>query len=64
MSGLLDGARFLPEKFAGTTVAVPGLQPGEKLRDVLTGEEREVRDAGLAAEELFSTLPVALLVRG
>jgi (1->4)-alpha-D-glucan 1-alpha-D-glucosylmutase len=64
VSGLLDGARLLADKFAGTSVAVPGTQPGEKLRDVLTGEEREVRAAGLAVEELFSTLPVALLVRG
>jgi (1->4)-alpha-D-glucan 1-alpha-D-glucosylmutase len=63
VAGFLDGARLPPEKFGGTTIAVAGLAPGEKLRDALTGEEREVREKGLAVEELFSTLPVALLVR-
>jgi (1->4)-alpha-D-glucan 1-alpha-D-glucosylmutase len=63
VAGLLDGARLPADKFSGTSVAVPGLKPGEKLRDALTGEEREIRANGLAVDELFSTLPVALLVR-
>jgi (1->4)-alpha-D-glucan 1-alpha-D-glucosylmutase len=63
VAGLLDGARLPPDKFDSTRVPVPGLAPGDKLRDVLSGEEREVHEDGLAVEELFSTLPVALLVR-
>jgi (1->4)-alpha-D-glucan 1-alpha-D-glucosylmutase len=63
VAGLLDDARLPPSRLDDTTVPVPGLAPGDKLRDVLTGEEREARTDGLAVEELFSTLPVALLVR-
>jgi (1->4)-alpha-D-glucan 1-alpha-D-glucosylmutase len=63
VAGLLDGPRLDAERFAGTHVPVPALQAGDKLRDVLTGEERVVQPEGLAADELFSTLPVALLVR-
>ncbi len=63
VAGLLDGPRLDAERFAGMHVPVPALQAGDKLRDVLTGEERVVQPEGLAADELFSTLPVALLVR-
>jgi (1->4)-alpha-D-glucan 1-alpha-D-glucosylmutase len=61
VAALLDGARLRVEKFEGTTVAVPGLGPGDKLRDELTGEERAVGERGLAVDQLFSTLPLALL---
>ncbi|HXL39944.1 MAG TPA: malto-oligosyltrehalose synthase [Myxococcales bacterium] len=61
VAGLLDGARLAAERFAGTVVPVPGLGPGERLRDALTGEERVVGESGLAVDQLFSTLPVALL---
>jgi (1->4)-alpha-D-glucan 1-alpha-D-glucosylmutase len=60
-AGLLEGARQPPERFASTVVPVPGLNPGDTLRDALTGEERVVGDAGLAVDQLFATLPVALL---
>jgi hypothetical protein len=42
-------------------VPVLGLGPGARLRDALTGEERVVGEGGLAVDQLFSTLPVALL---
>jgi (1->4)-alpha-D-glucan 1-alpha-D-glucosylmutase len=58
---LLDGARLPPEKFQGTAVPVPGLRPGDTLRDAFTGEERAAGERGLAVDQLFSTLPVALL---
>jgi (1->4)-alpha-D-glucan 1-alpha-D-glucosylmutase len=61
VAGLLDGPRLRAEKFEGTTVPVPGLRPGDTLRDALTGEERAVSERGLAVDQLFSTLPVALL---
>jgi (1->4)-alpha-D-glucan 1-alpha-D-glucosylmutase len=72
VAGLIDddprSGRLAPDRFAGTVVPVPGLHPGDKLRDVLTGEERTLhgheQGAALAVEELFSTLPVALLVSG
>jgi (1->4)-alpha-D-glucan 1-alpha-D-glucosylmutase len=54
VAGLLDEARLPPEKFAGTVVPVSG-----RFVDVLTGEERE---GPLRVDQLFSTLPVALLV--
>jgi (1->4)-alpha-D-glucan 1-alpha-D-glucosylmutase len=60
---LLEGARLPPQQFAGTFVPVEEAAPGEKLRDVLTGEERQARPEGFAVDELFSTLPVALLMR-
>jgi (1->4)-alpha-D-glucan 1-alpha-D-glucosylmutase len=71
-AGLIDddprSGRLAPDRFAGTVVPVPGLRPGDKLRDVLTGEERVLHQHGqgaaLAVDELFSTLPVALLVFG
>ena len=62
-AGLLDGARLPPDRFASTVVPVPGLNPGDRLRDALTGEERVVGDAGLAVDQLFATLPVALVIR-
>ncbi len=61
VAGLLDGARLAAERFASTVVPVPGLGPGDRLRDALTGEERVVGEGGLAVDQLFSTLPVALL---
>jgi (1->4)-alpha-D-glucan 1-alpha-D-glucosylmutase len=61
VAGLLDGPRLRAEKFEGTAVPVPGLRPGDTLRDALTGEERAVSERGLAVDQLFSTLPVALL---
>jgi maltooligosyltrehalose synthase len=61
VAGLLDGARLAAERFASTVVPVPGLSPGDRLRDALTGEERVVGEGGLAVDQLFSTLPVALL---
>ncbi|HEY6912900.1 MAG TPA: malto-oligosyltrehalose synthase, partial [Myxococcales bacterium] len=62
VAGMLDGPTLRPSAFAGTFVPLPRLQPGEKLRDALTGEEREVVKAGLAVDQVFSTLPVALLI--
>jgi (1->4)-alpha-D-glucan 1-alpha-D-glucosylmutase len=61
VAGLLDGARLAAERFASTIVPVQGLGPGARLRDALTGEERVVGEGGLAVDQLFSTLPVALL---
>jgi (1->4)-alpha-D-glucan 1-alpha-D-glucosylmutase len=55
VAGLLDGARLVPDRFAGTVIPATG-----SFVDVLTGEERE---GPLRADQLFSTLPVALLVR-
>jgi (1->4)-alpha-D-glucan 1-alpha-D-glucosylmutase len=60
---LLEGARLPAKQFSETFVQVPGVMAGEKLRDVLTGEERTAGAQGFAVDELFSTLPVALLVR-
>ena len=62
VAGLLDGPTLPAKAFGGTFVPVPRLAPGEKLRDALTGEDREVSKAGLAVDQLFATLPVALLV--
>jgi len=42
-------------------VPVPGLNAGDRLRDALTGEERAVAEGGLPVDQLFATLPVALL---
>jgi len=54
LAGLLDGDRLRPEKLEGTVVPVKG-----RFVDVFTGEERE---GPLRAEQLFSPLPVALLL--
>ena len=54
VAGLLDGDRLRPEKLEGTVVPVKG-----RFVDVFTGEERE---GPLRAEQLFSPLPVALLL--
>jgi (1->4)-alpha-D-glucan 1-alpha-D-glucosylmutase len=59
VAGLLKGALLPPDAFAGTTISVAARGP---LRDALTGEEREIRDGKLDVSELFSTLPVALLL--
>src|SRR5207248_11050656 len=61
VASLLNGARLPPERFAGTFVPVPGLRAGAVLRDAFTGEERVATERGLAVDQLFSTLPVALL---
>ena len=53
VAGLLDGPRLPASAFAGTIIEAP---TGSALRDVLTGEVRT-----LAVDELFATLPVALL---
>ena len=58
VAGLLEGPRLPAEAFRGTAVA---LAARGALRDVLTGEERQVRDGKLLVDELFSTLPIALL---
>ena len=55
VAGLLDGARLSPDAFADTVVPVTG-----HYVDVFTGEDRE---GPLRVDQLFSTLPVALLVR-
>jgi (1->4)-alpha-D-glucan 1-alpha-D-glucosylmutase len=60
---LLEGARLPPKQFSETFVQVSEVMPGEKLRDVLTGEERTAGPQGFAVDELFSTLPIALLLR-
>jgi (1->4)-alpha-D-glucan 1-alpha-D-glucosylmutase len=60
---LLEAARLPAQKFAETFVQLQGVVAGEKLRDALTGEERTAHPQGFAVGELFSTLPVALLVR-
>jgi len=54
VAGLLDGARLRPDKFEGTVVPAGG-----RYVDVFTGEERQ---GPLRADQLFSTLPVALLL--
>ena len=54
VSGLLDGDRLRSEKFEGTVVPATG-----RFVDVFTGEERE---GPLRVDQLFSTLPVALLL--
>ncbi len=58
---LLDGGKLPAQKFAGTTVPVPGVRAGQRLRDAFTGEERVAGPDGFAVDQLFSTLPVALL---
>ena len=60
VAGLLEGPRLPKEAFAETTVTLP--QAGV-LRDAITGEERQVGDGKLKVDELFSTLPIALLIR-
>ena len=54
VASLLDGARLRPEKFEGTVVPVRG-----RFVDVFTGEERQ---GPLRVDQLFSTLPVSLLL--
>jgi len=61
VAGLLDGARLAADRFANAFVPVPGLNAGDRLRDALTGEERVVAERGLPVDQLFATLPVALL---
>jgi maltooligosyltrehalose synthase len=61
VAGLLDGARLPPERFSGTFIALPGVSEGATARDLITGEDRQVGVSGLAVDQLFSTLPVALL---
>jgi (1->4)-alpha-D-glucan 1-alpha-D-glucosylmutase len=61
VASLLDGERLPAERFAGTFVPVPGVRAGEPLRDAFSGEERVLTDRGLAVDQLFSSLPVALL---
>ena len=58
---LLDGPRLRADRFEGTTVPVPKLREGQTLRDAFTGEERVAGEGGFAVDQLFSTLPVALL---
>ena len=41
---------------------VPGLRPGATLRNAFTGEERVATERGLPVDQLFSTLPVSLLI--
>ena len=53
VAGLLEGPKLPARAFEGTTIEAP---TGAPLRDVLTGEQRS-----LAVDELFATLPVALL---
>ena len=60
VAGLLRGAHLPAEAYAGTTIGVPA---EGALRDAFTGEERAIHDGKLRADELFATLPVALLVR-
>ncbi|HWE23770.1 MAG TPA: malto-oligosyltrehalose synthase [Myxococcales bacterium] len=55
VSGLLDGPRLPPGAFSGTVVPATG-----RFIDVFTHEERE---GPLSVDQLFSTLPVALLIR-
>ena len=55
VAGILEGARLPPQAFAGTRVPLP---EGKRFVDALTGEER----ASGALDELFSTLPIALLI--
>jgi (1->4)-alpha-D-glucan 1-alpha-D-glucosylmutase len=62
VAGLLDGARLNPDSYSGTRIQIPN--PGSPLRDVFTGEVRQVHEGTLGCEALFSTLPVALLVNG
>ena len=71
VTGLLGGdaksTQLDSSRFAGTLIPLPpGLRPGDVLRDALTGETRTVRATeqgpALAADELFGTLPVAVLV--
>jgi (1->4)-alpha-D-glucan 1-alpha-D-glucosylmutase len=61
VAGLLDGARLPGERFAGTFVPVPGLNAGDRVRDALSGEERVAGEGGFPVDQLFSTLPLALL---
>jgi len=69
VAGLLDGPRLPKDAFAGTFLGTPPFDgqtkvvDGVSFRDVLTGEQRVVKDGKLAVDELFSTLPVALLIR-
>ncbi len=60
VAGLLDGPRLPPQRFAGTMLPLP-VAEGTKLRDLITGEERDVSKGGVAVDQAFSTLPVALL---
>ena len=64
VAALLDDGRLPPERFSGTFVPVPGLKTGAVLQDAFTGKERTVTERGLAVDQLFSTLPVALLTTG
>ena len=68
VAGLLSGGRLNPDSFSGTLIQLASagapLADVTVLRDALTGEERQVREGSLACDELFATLPVALLVSG
>ena len=55
VASFLDGGRLPPEVFAETVLPVTG-----RFVDVFTGEEQE---GALRVDRLFSTLPVALLLR-
>ena len=62
VASLLDGARLRSDKLEETFIAVPGIGAGNPLRDALTGEERAAGEHGFRVDQLFSTLPLALLV--
>jgi (1->4)-alpha-D-glucan 1-alpha-D-glucosylmutase len=62
VASLLNGGRLPPERYANTFVPARGVQPGTTLRDAFTGEERVATERGLPVDQLFSTLPVALLI--
>jgi len=63
-----DRSRSLPARvFSGTMLPVPGLQPGDRLVDVLTDETHVARPhaggAALEIDALLGVLPVALLIK-
>jgi maltooligosyltrehalose synthase len=60
VADLLDGPVLPKGAFAGTTIAIPH---GGVFRDAITGEERVAREGRLHVDELFATLPIALLIR-
>jgi (1->4)-alpha-D-glucan 1-alpha-D-glucosylmutase len=61
-----DGLPLGPDVWADTTLVLPGIAPGVRLRNVFTGEVLTPTTAGhettLAAADVFRNFPVALLL--
>jgi (1->4)-alpha-D-glucan 1-alpha-D-glucosylmutase len=57
-----DGLPLGTAAWADTRLTVPGVEPGRRLRNLLTGEELIAGQGAVSAAEVFANFPVALLM--